>query len=145
MTEVVEKAKERLAAIEAEAEKLRTFLRMYADLSGVDIGDIVSGAGVPSNEADDESGTASPSEIVEQAKVLMREQSRPLSRSMLVKLLTEKGLKLPGTDKNKNVGTVIWRSKQFDNIAGLGYWPKGVPRWIGQAPLQADMLGSNIE
>lgn len=132
MTEVIEKAKERLAELDAEAEKLRTFLRVYADLSG----DKSSAELAAGEESGDDFDTASPSEIVESAKALMKEHRRPLSRSRLVKLLTQRGLKLPGKDKDKNVGTVIWRSKQFDNIAGKGYWPKEFGGYMGQQPLE---------
>jgi hypothetical protein len=141
MADVVEIARKRLAELEAEADQLRTYLAVHASLTGQ--------KSVDGGVADDSSGefgedTATPAEIVEGAKALMAEHRRPLSRSKLVKLLTAKGLKLPGQDKSKNIGTVIWRSKQFDNIAGMGYWPKAFHGWIGQAPAQADMLGSNI-
>ena len=138
MTEVIEKARERLALLEAEVEQIRTFLKVYADLSGDKAVDNES----DSSDSDEEG--ASPAEIVAAAKELMAEHRRPLSRSRLVKLLTEKGLKLPGKDKAKNVGTVIWRSKQFDNLAGYGYWPKSFTGWMGQRPAQTDILGSNI-
>lgn len=141
MTQVIEKARERLAELEAEAEKLRTFLRVYADLSGDKSVENVSSV-AHSDDSDVE--WASPAQIVDSAKELMRERGRPLSRSRLVKLLTERGLNLPGIDKSKNVGTVIWRSKQFDNIAGYGYWPKEFGGWLGQRPPQSDLLGGNI-
>lgn len=141
MSDVVEIARKRLAEIEAEAEKLRTFLGVYADLSGEKI---ATGVSHDDSSRGEEEDTASPAEIVAGAKALMQEHRRPLSRSRLVKLLTEKGLKLPGQDKSKNVGTVIWRSKEFDNIAGYGYWPKEFGRWIGQRPAEADLLGVNI-
>jgi hypothetical protein len=123
--EVIEKAKERLREVEEEAARLRTFLAVYADLAGEKV---VNNTG--DGEAED--GHASPAEIVESARAAMRERGRPLSRSRLVKILQGKGLRLGGTDKAKNIGTVIWRSKQFDNIAGEGYWPKDFERWIGQ-------------
>ncbi|MEO5774092.1 MAG: hypothetical protein ABIQ32_08250 [Sphingomicrobium sp.] len=135
MPEVIEKAREKLALLEAEADKLRTFLRVYADLAGVDTGD-----NVPNSTDFRDSGgrTASPTEIVEGAKDLMREHKRPLSRSQIVKLLAEKGLRLPGKDRSKNVGTVIWRSKQFANIEGQGYWPLEFGGWLGQRPVHSD-------
>ena len=142
MTQVIEKAKKRLAEIEAEAERLRTFIGVYADLTG----DKVEDSEEPDNEYSGTEGvTASPGEIVEGAKLLMREHKRPLSRSRIVKLLIKQGLLLPGADKAKNVGTVIWRSKQFDNIAGYGYWPKEFGGWLGQGPPpQAAALGENV-
>lgn len=126
--QVIEKATERLRELEEETERLRQFIRTYEELSGEKV---VDKSGSVSTSAED-GDHASPAEIVESALAAIREHNRPLSRSRLVKILTAKGLKLPGTDKAKNVGTVIWRSKKFDNIAGWGYWPKGAPTWAGQ-------------
>jgi hypothetical protein len=137
MTEVIEKAKQRLAELEAEAEQLRTFIKVYVDLSGDKKLRVVSSGTQMGVDSED---YASPGEIVAGAIQLMKERGRPLSRSRLVKLLTENGLKLPGQDKSKNVGTVIWRSKRFDNIAGFGYWPKELGRWTGVAPPQGSLL-----
>jgi hypothetical protein len=128
MPQLVEKARERLQELEAEAERLRTFIGVYADLAGEEV---VEKSGSEPDTEDDESH-ASPAQIIESARAAMRERGRPLSRSRLVKILETKGLKLGGVDKAKNIGTVIWRSKQFDNIAGEGYWPKDFERWIGQ-------------
>lgn len=142
MTQVVEKARKRLAEIEAEAEKLRTFLGVYADLTG---DKPVDNEASPEDSAGYGVIPASPALIVDSAKLLMRELRRPLSRSLLVKLLKERGHNLPGKDAAKNVGTVIWRSRQFDNIAGWGYWPKDFEGWLGQRPSeQASLLGTNL-
>lgn len=130
MTQAVEIARKKLAELERDAEELRTFLRVHASLMGENAGESESS----SDEASAGEGTASPAQIIDSSRVLMREMGHPLSRSKLVRLLTEKGLKLPGEDKAKNVGTVIWRSKKFDNIAGLGYWPKDFMGYVGQRP-----------
>ena len=128
MSQVIEKAQERLRKIEAEAEEIRTFLRVYAALEGDKAVDNES----RSEDLGDAAPTAKPGEIVESARELIRERGRPMTRSQLLKALREKGLNLPGKDATKNIGTVIWRSKQFDNIAGEGYWPKDFQRWMGQ-------------
>lgn len=52
----------------------------------------------------------------------------------MVRLLTLRGLKLPGTDKAKNIGTIMWRSNEFDNVEGKGYWPKDAEPWRGYDP-----------
>ena len=142
MSEVIEKARKRLAELDAEAEQLRTFLRVYEDLSGQKVVDAVSDSG---DSTETWEGYASPAEIVAGARQLMTEHRRPLSRSRLVKLLTEKGFNLPGQDKAKNIGTVIWRSREFDNYSGWGYWPKDFGRWMGQPPpQQASLPGTDL-
>ena len=138
MTQVIEKAKKRLSELKAEADKLRMFIELYDDLAGGEVGDFDDGG---EDITSHDPATASPAEIVTAAKMLMRQHARPLSRSRIVKLLMREGIILPGKDKAKNVGTVIWRSKQFDNIAGQGYWPKEFGGWMGQGtPRQAELL-----
>lgn len=141
MSELIEKAREKLAELEARAEELRFFLAMAEMLTGDKPVDSVSR---PTATGRVEERTASPAEIVESAKRAMRERGRPLTRSEIVKALTDKGLRLPGKDKSKNVGTVIWRSKQFENVEGHGYWPTDFGAWIGQRPLDTPLpFGGN--
>lgn len=137
MSDVVEKARERLAEIEAEAVELRTFLAVHDRLLG-------KGEGIKAAPGDEKEAIvanqqqsvakASPGEIVAGAKQLMREKQRPLTRTELVKLLTLRGLRIAGRDKSKNVGTIIWRSQQFQNVEGVGYWPKEMGPWVGDRP-----------
>ncbi len=142
MAQVVEKAREKLRELEEEVEKLRLFLSVYEELEDDESVDKrIPNESRSSTEPLPEPH-ASPAEIVESARRLMREKGRPLTRSQLVMLLTERGLRLGGGDKNKNLGTVIWRSKQFDNIAGVGYWPKDFECWVGQRVREPDLLSS---
>ncbi len=49
-----------------------------------------------------------------------------MKRGELVKALEAKGVLLLGKDKNKNLGTILWRySDTFEHINKLGYWVKG--------------------
>jgi len=130
VSQLTEKARNRLKEIEQEAERLRVFLAVAGELEGDE--STVDEHDSSSKLASSDSDTASPSEIIEAVRLLIEEKGRPLGRGPLVKALRAKGLNLPGADPAKNVGTVIWRSKQFDNIAGFGYWPKSKGQWIGQ-------------
>ncbi len=52
---------------------------------------------------------------------------QPLSRSMLLKALSDNGTPIPGKDASKNLGTILWRLRErFVNIEGHGYWVVGV-------------------
>lgn len=66
--------------------------------------------------------------LMEEARRLILEARRPLKRGELVKLLERDGLPVEGTDKAKVLGTNLWRSGQFEQIDGAGYWPKDLPR-----------------
>lgn len=68
------------------------------------------------------------SRLMDEARRLILEARRPLKRGELVRLLERDGLPVEGTDKAKVLGTNLWRSGQFEQIEGEGYWPKDVPR-----------------
>lgn len=66
--------------------------------------------------------------LMEEARRLILEARRPLKRGELVRLLERDGLPVEGSDKAKVLGTNLWRSGQFEQVEGEGYWPKDVPR-----------------
>ena len=66
--------------------------------------------------------------LLEEARRLILEARRPLKRGELVRMLERDGLPVEGTDKAKVLGTNLWRSGQFEQIEGEGYWPKDLPR-----------------
>lgn len=63
-------------------------------------------------------------EIVAAALQAVHETGRPLTRYELVKAVEAKGKVVGGVDKSRNMGTILWRSKAFENN-GEGYRPKG--------------------
>jgi hypothetical protein len=65
--------------------------------------------------------------VLDEVEALILAAGTPLTRGQLVPALTSRGFKLDGADRNKVLGTNIWRSKRFVNLPGFGYWPKGVP------------------
>ena len=75
--------------------------------------------------------------VMEEARRLILEARRPLKRGELVRLLERDGLPIEGTDKAKVLGTNLWRSGQFEQIEGQGYWPKDVPRPPPPKPTQS--------
>jgi hypothetical protein len=137
MAEVIEKARKKLASLEREIAELRIFIEVYDRLAD-DKPDTKKASGVGMEMAvtipPQGTPTASPAQIVTAAKLLMGEKQRPLTRTELVRLLTLRGLKLPGNDLAKNIGTIVWRSHQFVNVEGKGYWPKDAEPWQGRHP-----------
>lgn len=68
-----------------------------------------------------------PKEIASHAKSTLLEAGRPMKRGELVRALIARNVPLAGKDKNKNLGTILWRhSDKFVSLEGLGYWVKGV-------------------
>ena len=132
MDQIIQKAQKRLASLQIEAEQIRNFLEMYEKLAQEDApapDANSSDSAKPAALAGARVGKSTPAEIVAAAKELMREKQRPLTRTELVRLLTLRGVRIGGTDKSKNVGTIIWRSKEFENVEGKGYWPLELGPW----------------
>ena len=51
-----------------------------------------------------------------------------MKRGELVAELEMRGFPLAGTDKNKNLGTILWRhSRDFVHLEKFGYWLRDVP------------------
>jgi hypothetical protein len=64
-----------------------------------------------------------PGDVAAAAREILIEIGRPLTRSQLVAALEERGIPLVGKDRNKNLGTILWRHRhQFVQIPKLGYW-----------------------
>jgi hypothetical protein len=69
-----------------------------------------------------------PEEVAETARRILKEVGHPLKRGQLVKEFAARHIPLAGKDKNKNLGTILWRhGNMFVSLDGLGYWPKDVP------------------
>lgn len=69
---------------------------------------------------------ASIARSIDAIRKMIISENRPMKRGELVKRLEKDGFVLPGADKNKVLGTNIWRSGRFRAIEGRGYWPKDV-------------------
>lgn len=70
----------------------------------------------------------SPLEVTKHARSILLSHGKPMKRGALVRALLDRGVPLAGSDKNKNLGTILWRhGDMFVHIERLGYWPKDVP------------------
>ncbi|MBV1707525.1 MAG: hypothetical protein KGQ37_09990 [Hyphomicrobiales bacterium] len=73
-------------------------------------------------------GIVSPAEIAGLVKTILREEGRPMKRGQLVAALERQNIPLAGNDKNKNLGTILWRHKnEFVHLERLGYWLADMP------------------
>ena len=73
-------------------------------------------------------GVLSPDEIARIVREILLEAGHPMKRGELVGELEKRQIPLAGTNKNKNLGTMLWRHKsQFVSLDKLGYWVRDVP------------------
>lgn len=59
--------------------------------------------------------------VVQAATEILREVGRPMTRFELADALERRNVVVGGTDKAKNIGTILWRSPDFVST-GEGYW-----------------------
>ena len=130
-------ANEILVALRKRREVLRRELSALDSL--LPVYEALSAAEIP--ESDQESGqlelyrgrssraaqTAAIAETVEAVRKIIVKSGKPMRRGELVRELEKMGFDLPGADKNKVLGTNLWRSGKFRAVEGLGYWPKDIP------------------
>jgi hypothetical protein len=72
-------------------------------------------------------GVLPPEEIARQVRAILKEAGEPMTRGQIAKALASRGVPLAGKDRNKNVGTIMWRHPNlFVNLPKLGYWLRDV-------------------
>lgn len=59
---------------------------------------------------------------------VIKDANKPLSRSQLLRALDARRIPVGGSNRPKNMGTIMWRlSDDFVNLDGFGYWPREEP------------------
>ena len=57
---------------------------------------------------------------------MIRDAGHPLTRGEIAERFALRDVALPGEDKPRYIGTIMWRNKaKFINIEGRGYWLRG--------------------
>ena len=80
-----------------------------------------------------------PQEVADRAEALIKAHGRPVQRGDLVKMIEDSGLTIHSKDKNKYIGTVLWRQRdRFVNIEDEGYWLIGMNYESGLNQLRLD-------
>lgn len=73
-------------------------------------------------------GTLPPSNIAATVRTILLENRRPMKRGELVAELEKRQIQLAGKDRNKNLGTILWRHpNDFVHLEKLGYWLRDMP------------------
>jgi uncharacterized protein YicC (UPF0701 family) len=64
-----------------------------------------------------------PVEIASAAYRVIESAGKPMKRRDIADELERLGMHLPGTDRTKNLGTILWRNpNKFVAVGKLGYW-----------------------
>ena len=51
-----------------------------------------------------------------------------MTRGQINDALEKRGVIVPGKDRSRYVGTIMWRNRDtFESVEGRGYWLKGEP------------------
>lgn len=127
--------KEREAALQATKQVLSRLERMASDFPPEALEIIEKALAQDGNlersiamlEPKRQRGILSPKEVASLIRNVLVEAGKPMKRGDIVRELEKQGVPLVGSDKNKNVGTIIWRHPElFVSVEGLGYWIRGV-------------------
>jgi hypothetical protein len=125
------KALKRRAELLEEVEKIDVFLELWHHYSGGTKAETASPkaaapVSAPARSArPKKAGSLSREEVVVEIRRVLLETGRPMTRGALLKELLAQGVAVGGTNKSKNLGTILWRSRdEIVHIDGAGYWVK---------------------
>lgn len=127
MNELLQKALERRNALRTELVALDTFIASYSvakDRLRDSPRNYDLFAMPPQLKSRGKGRAAQIRAAMDFSEKVILDAGRPLSRSELLRELEAAGHIIEGGDKSKVLGTNIWRSKRFHNLAGAGYWPR---------------------
>lgn len=124
MTDSYQLAIERREAMKAELELIERYLELHATLFGTQKSQRVFASLARDEEADVDQRN-DPKAIAKVATDILASADRPMQRGKLIEAVQAAGIAIHSTDKNKYIGTVMWRNRdKFRNVDGQGYWPR---------------------
>ncbi len=72
--------------------------------------------------------TGKPDNIALVIERVIRDVGQPMQRREIVKALEARDMEIPALDKERYIGTIVWRHKgTFVNVEGRGYWLRDEP------------------
>lgn len=125
--ELLSKLLKRREELRLESEALEQLIRTYQSL-------MMLPADPPQDQLDlwktqhsKKAKSAYVADMLADARRMIIDAGKPLTRSDLLKRLEAAGYVIDGRDRSKVLGTNVWRSGRFVQVEGHGYWPKDIP------------------
>lgn len=125
MSDIVQEAVRRREHLLAEVHRLDQFIETATMLKND--GSLIPELSHTSDRPLSSLRVLKASAVADVASDVLRATGRPLSRGELYRKLRDAGVRIPGDDPLKNLGTILWRSGRFDN-SGRTYWFKDEER-----------------
>lgn len=73
-------------------------------------------------------GNPKPALVIEKVKMILLNNNRPMTRTELLRELSESGIIIGGYNPSKVLGTTLWRARaDIINLDGYGYWVRARP------------------
>lgn len=127
MTQVVQELRERKAKLLEELDMIDQYLKLHQKLFPGASPQNKSRPETAEDEQESDAVKNDPREVAARAEAILREHGKPIQRGELVRRIEGSGLLLHSKDKNKYLGTILWRNRdRFTNVEGHGYWIKGL-------------------
>lgn len=150
MTDILNKARERISELQHQIEILKKFVDSAEQATVLLQGEVAVKSSLTGDLSVSDSSTdlsmedvirpsrtespikrtrvsdnPKPAVLIPAAIEILRQRGHPMSRRQLHEALSERGLVVKGADPIKALGTILWRAgDQVTQIEGLGYWPK---------------------
>ena len=127
MSKVIQELRERKARLLEELDMIDQFLKLHQKLFP---GNDSRNKSEPETRREpglSEGEKNDPAAVAARAERVIREHGKPIQRGDLVRKIEESGLPIYSKDKNKYLGTILWRNRDtFVNVEGHGYWIRGL-------------------
>jgi reverse gyrase len=125
--EIIANLLKRRDELRMESEALDNMIQTYQKLMMLEKAPDANQLHLWSRENSRNAKSAYVSEMMAEIRRIIVGETRPMTRSELVRRLEAEGYVIDGRDKAKVLGTNIWRSQQFMHVEGQGYWPGDIP------------------
>ena len=123
MADTYKEALARRATLKSELAMLDQFIELHSKLFGARQ-ESLSLPGT-ADKGEDAERRNDPKAIADAAGDALARAERPMQRGKLIEAVEKAGIEIHSGDKNKYIGTVMWRNRnRFMNIEGQGYWPR---------------------
>ena len=127
MSDAIPELQERKGKLIEELDLIDRYLELHTKLFPAQNAETKSGRTDTSARQHSEAEKNDPRVVADMAEKILRKHGRPLQRGDLVSRIEASGLPIHSKDKNRYLGTILWRHRsRFTNFPNLGYWIKGL-------------------
>lgn len=133
METALDNALKRKKELEDELARVNQFIQMYDQFSGMNLENpatpsLLDSAGRIVRATQKLKQRGRPADFARLIRAILSQSGHPMARGELISILEGGGHSIPSADKQRYIGTVLWRNRNdFINIKDKGYWLRNLP------------------